>query len=370
MAYSFLKDLFVLELANVLAGPSVGQFLAECGAEVLKIENPATGGDVTRSWKLSSEPENTPRSAYFCAANWGKKSKCLNLKQEEDYQELLALIRRADILLVSYKPGDAERLKVDYETLQKENPRLIYASISGYGAEVPRVGYDAILQAETGFSAINGAPNTPPTKMPVALVDVLANHHLREGILLALLQRERTGKGEHVQVSLRDAALSSLANQATNWLVAGHNPRKMGSEHPNIAPYGRTYTTRDDKQIILAVGTDKQFAALCKILGITLHEDEAFRQNAMRVKKRRALNEKLEESIKKQDSQGLLEKLHAQHIPAGLVRDVAEALETPHGNQLHDPKTPNLRGIRTFVAEFNAEKFSGKLSAPPRLGEE
>ncbi|MDX5435772.1 MAG: CoA transferase, partial [Pontibacter sp.] len=213
MQNPIFKDMLVLELASVLAGPSVGQFFAELGAQVLKVENAATHGDVTRSWKLGSEPADTDTPAYFCAANWGKSSLALNLAEPEQLQQLYTYVKRADVVIASYKPGDAEKLKVDYKTLQDLNPRLIYGHITGYGTHDSRAGYDAVVQAESGFMYLNGEPEGPPVKMPVALMDVLTAHQLKEGLLVALLHRERTGLGQLVQVSLLQAAVSALANQ-------------------------------------------------------------------------------------------------------------------------------------------------------------
>src|SRR5882672_8972514 len=176
-----LQDLKVLELASVLAGPSVGQFFAELGAEVIKIENPKIGGDVTRGWKIPDEPTDD-RSAYFCSCNWGKKSVALDLTLSKDLEVVKKLSARADIIIASYKPGDAEKLGVAYEQLITINQQLIYGQISGYGSDDDRVGYDAVIQAETGFMDLNGEKDGPPTKMPVALIDILAAHQLKEGL--------------------------------------------------------------------------------------------------------------------------------------------------------------------------------------------
>ena len=249
-------DLVVVELASVLAGPSVGQFFAELGATVLKVENPATGGDVTRRWKLPSEPADDDRSAYFAAANWGKQSLALDLTTPDGQRVLHDLARRADVIVASYKPGDAERLGADAATLCARNPRLIYAHIVGYPPGSPdseRAGYDAVIQAESGFTFMNGAADGPPVKMPVALIDVLAAHQLKEAVLVRLWERERTGRGGSVTVSLFESAVAALVNQATNWLTAGHAPQRLGSEHPNIAPYGTLFPTADGHTVVLAV---------------------------------------------------------------------------------------------------------------------
>lgn len=357
------EKLKIIELASVLAAPSVGQFFAELGAEVIKIENPKTNGDVTRSWKLPNENVESNFSAYFSAVNWGKKSLFMDISEDENLQNLYQLIQTADIVLVSYKFGDAEKLKVDYKTLQKINPNIIYGHITGYGTDNPKVGYDAIIQAETGFLYMNGHANGLPHKMPVALVDVLAAHQLKEGILIALLRRANVGTnanagtyaGAYVSVSLFDAAVSALTNQATNWLNAGHSPQRMGNEHPNIVPYGTIFTTKDDKMLILAVGTDKQFISLCNILNINeISKNESFSTNAQRVKNRLILLPVLEQEIKKYDKKYLLEKLEEKNVPAGGVNDVSEVFEMPQAQELLllYPES-NFVGLRQFVGKIS-----------------
>ncbi len=367
------EKLKVIELASVLAAPSVGQFFAELGAEVIKIENPKTNGDVTRSWKLPNENVESNFSAYFSAVNWGKKSLFMDISENENLQNLYQLIQTADIVLVSYKFGDAEKLKVDYKTLQKINPNIIYGHITGYGTDNPKVGYDAIIQAETGFLYMNGHADGLPHKMPVALVDVLAAHQLKEGILIALLKRmytpaRSTGApisvhtGAYVSVSLFDAAVSALTNQATNWLNAGHSPQRMGNEHPNIVPYGTIFTTKDDKMLILAVGTDKQFISLCNILNINeIPKNENFSTNAQRVRNRLILVPILEQEIKKYEKKHLLEKFEEKNVPAGGVNDVSEVFEMPQAQELllNYPKNENdnndgsnFVGLRQFIGKI------------------
>jgi crotonobetainyl-CoA:carnitine CoA-transferase CaiB-like acyl-CoA transferase len=366
-----LNHIKVLELASVLAGPSVGQFFAELGAEVIKVENSKTGGDVTRSWKSAGE-QTDDRSAYFCSVNWGKKSIALDLSAESDQSIVRRLSRRADIVIVSYKPGDAEKLGVSYDQLKKENEKIIYGQITGYGSGDWRVGYDAVLQAEAGFMFMNGEPGGNSLKMPVALVDILAAHHLKEGLLLALLNRERSGKGSIVEVSLLQAAVASLANQASNLLVAGKVPQKQGSAHPNIAPYGDVFKTQDGKEVILAVGNDRQFKDLCFALGLAdLSGDPFFKTNQLRVTHRSNLRIKLEDVIKKTTSHDLLLKLNALKVPAGLVQNMQEVMAMP---QVQDIalQSGKIKGLRNFVATIMDDDLSyvsSHLSAPPHLGE-
>jgi crotonobetainyl-CoA:carnitine CoA-transferase CaiB-like acyl-CoA transferase len=375
---NIFKDLKVIELASVLAAPSVGQFFAECGATVLKIENPLTLGDVTRSWKLPSENPTNSVSAYFSAINWGKTSLSLNIYDKKDKEKLYQEIKDADIILASYKKGDAEKLGVDYETLKKINPKLIYGHITGYGTESSKVGYDALIQAETGFVFMNGEKDeinngatkkVEGTKMPVALVDILAAHQLKEGLLIAILKKEQEGndfEGIYVSVSLYESALSSLANQATNWLNAGHSPQKMGSEHPNIFPYGTIFQTHTDS-LMLVVGSDKQFDTLCEVLNlqsVAAHKD--FSTNASRVKNREVLRPILERAFLQTESKEILQILENNNVPAGSVNDIPKAFENEAAQKLlfKDEKT-GLRGVKTFVARFDNQNHNLDLSVPP-----
>ncbi len=357
----------VLELASVLAGPGVGQFFAELGAEVIKVENLKTGGDVTRSWKISGEGEGD-LSAYFCSCNWGKKSVALDLGTTEGRRIVHRLAAKSDVVIASYKPGDAEKLGVSYEQLKATNGKIIYGQITGYGSDNERVGYDAVVQAEAGFMDLNGEADGEPLKMPVALIDILAGHQLKEALLLALLLKEKTGEGSSVEVSLIQTAIASLANQATNWLVAGKLPTRKGSAHPNIAPYGDTFMTRDGKRIILAVGNDKQFQNLCSVLGFTAGMSMAsFASNQARVMHRQQLNEMLSKAILKRNSVELLNALNHDKIPAGLIQNVQEVFDMPeaNGTLVH---ARGLYGVKNFVAAATGWG-AGNLLPPPRFGE-
>lgn len=362
------SPLLVAEFASVLAGPSVGQFFAELGASVVKVENPRAGGDVTRTWRLPSEPgyETDDRSAYFACCNWGKRSAALDLKRAEDLAAAHALAARADVVLVSYKPGDAKRFGLDADSVLARSPRVIHAAITGYGEAEARVGYDAVLQAETGFTYLNGQPDGPPTKMPVALVDVLAAHQLKQAILLALWRRSVTGQGAAVGVSLAEAAASALVNQATNWLHVGHSPQRMGSAHPNIAPYGTPYTCAGGAEIVVAVGTDRQFAGLCEALGLSgLARDERFSTNAARVRHRGDLDAALSDAFAAHDRGALLADLHARHVPAGAVRTVPEVFDAEPMASLAMAAN-GIAGLRG--AAFLPEAARLDLSPPPHLG--
>lgn len=318
------EDLIVLDCSSVLAGPSVGTFFAELGARVTKIENPAIP-DVTRTWKLASEDKNAAVSAYFSSVNYHKQYLKLDLKNKNHRDQLIDRIKTADIFLSNFKKGDAEKFGLSDTSLHTINPQLIIGKISGFGSESDRVAYDLILQAETGFMSMNGTPESGPVKMPVALIDVLAAHQLKEGILAALFRRTKTQQGAVVSVSLYDAAIASLANQASNYLMQGHIPQRIGSLHPNIAPYGEIFITKDGKLITFAIGSNKHFELLCDFLGLGhLTSDKRFSENVERVKNRTELAEIIREIISRCDANDILEFMHRHFVPAGLIRNLEE----------------------------------------------
>lgn len=351
----YFKGIKVVELASVLAGPSVGMFLAELGADVVKIENPKTNGDVTRTWKLSTENSQSNVSAYFASINWGKQYQFIDISTTKGQQNVLKLIDDADIVLSNFKAGDAVRYNLDERTLRATRPKLIYAHISGFGDDDPRPAFDVVLQAEAGFMHMNGSTKSGPIKMPVALMDVLAAHQLKEGILVALLQRERTGKGSYVSVSLYDAAVASLVNQATNYLMAGQIAKRIGSEHPNIAPYGDKLSCKDGA-IVLAVGSQKQFEALCSALGIPeLTEAPWYKDNAERVKNRKELMEQLQQAVGGRSRDELMEHLLATNVPAGAIRSMAEVMNDARTQRLLLKET--IDGVETTRVSGNVFKI-------------
>ncbi len=340
------KDIKVVEIASVLAGPSVGMFFSELGAEVIKVENKKSGGDVTRSWKLPSEPKDANISAYFCSVNYNKKYVFYDLLNDDDIKDVKALINQADIVILNFKKGDDVKFGLDYDTLKKDNPQLIYATINGFGEDSDRVAYDLILQAETGFMSMNGTPESGPVKMPVALIDVLAGHQLKEGILVALYQRQLSGKGQKISVSLYDSAVASLANQATNWLMGKHVAQPIGSKHPNIAPYGELFITKDNKLITFAIGSNKQFKNLCKVLHINhLIKDERFVNNVKRVKNREVLEGLLNKEINNYLSFELIPQFHQLFVPVAKINSIDEVFENKKAQDLI--LTETIDGINT-----------------------
>ncbi|MCB9080872.1 MAG: CoA transferase [Lewinellaceae bacterium] len=321
----------IIELASVLAGPAVGMFFAELGARVIKIENRKTGGDVTRRWKLPTEDPQGEFSAYYASVNYGKEVLLVDLADPEDRAWLDSLLMTADVVLSNFRPAAAQRLGLDFASLHQRFPRLIQGEITGFGDDDPdRPAFDMVLQAEAGFLYMCGEPGRNPVKMPVALIDLMAAHQLKEGLLLALWEREKTGLGSRVHCSLLAAALASLANQATNWLMGATIPQPMGSCHPNIAPYGDIYRCADGKSLVLAIGTEAHFRCLCQVLELEkLILDTRFTRNAERVRYRDALNALLAPAIVAWERDVLMTRLNDVGVPAGAVRNMAEVLSLP-----------------------------------------
>jgi len=345
MELSFISKLKILDLSTVLAGPSVGTFFAELGAQVIKIENTKIP-DVTRSWKLPSEDQNATVSAYFSSVNYQKSYQKLNLKENEDYLQLLELVKDADILISNFKFGDEQKLKLTDEILRANNKNLIIGKINGFGSESVRVAYDLILQAESGFMSMNGTPESGPVKMPVAFIDVLAAHQLKEGLLLALIERMQNGVPKTIEVSLYDTAICSLVNQASNYLMAHKIPQRIGSLHPNIAPYGEIFKTKDEQLITFAIGSSIHFEKLCNYLNLkNLILDNRFSTNQNRVINRAELFVILQERIKECMADELLDEMHLQHVPAGKIKNLEAVFAAKSAQEL--VRTELIDGIPT-----------------------
>lgn len=357
------EGLKIVELANILAGPSVGMFFAELGATVIKVENKATAGDITRGWKLPSEPQERDYSAYYCSINWGKRVEMLDLAAAPDRTRLYALVAEADVVLTNFKASSAVRMGVSHAELLACNPRLIIGQLDAF-PDSERPAFDIVLQAETGFLYMNGAPGEPPVKMPVALIDVLAAHQLKEGILVALWRQARMGaSGQVVRASLYDAAIASLVNQATNWLMAGHVPQPMGAQHPNIAPYGDLFTTQDGWLLVLAVGTERQFVALCEVVGLPeLATDARFGENTARVAHRGALVAALQEAFAECSGAQLYGALLAAGVPVGRVKDLEAVFAEESAQRLilteRGSDGAMTQRVRSAVFEVRDEKPS------------
>jgi len=329
------EGLKVVELASVLAGPAVGMFFAELGAEVIKVENPIQGGDVTRSWKLPNENPEAKVSAYWAAVNYKKDHLFLNLKNETDLKTVRQLIADADILLTNFKKGTDKKLGIEYEKMKTINPKLIQCHLKGFDSDENRTAYDVVLQAETGYMSMNGTPESGPVKIPLAIMDLFAAHQMKQAILIALWKREKSGEGSYIEASLEKCAIGNLANQASNYLMANHIPQGMGSLHPNIAPYGETYTCADGKQIVLAVGNDKHFQLLCEILGKSeLAFDEKFNNNYNRVINRIEMSDILAPLFRAFSREDLMNKIIALKIPAGAILNMKEVFENPIAQEM------------------------------------
>jgi len=318
------QELKIIDLSTVLAGPSVGTFFAELGAKVLKIEHPIHG-DVTNTWRLATEQDQLAQSAYYSSVNYGKELLKLDFQKAQDYAHFLKELTDTDVVLMNFKKGDDIKLKLDPKTLWKHQPKLIIGKITGFGSENDRIAYDLILQAETGFMSMNGTPESGPTKMPVALIDVLAAHQLKEGLLLALLQRAKAPKGQVVSVSLYDAAISSLANQASNYLMAQHVAQPIGSLHPNIAPYGEIFKTLDQKDITFAIGSHAHFEKLCQVLNLAaVLENPLYKENQLRVKNRIQLAKEIQLAVRERAAEELFNALVAVGVPVAIIKNIAE----------------------------------------------
>lgn len=329
-----LSSLKIIDLSTVLAGPSVGTFFAELGADVIKIES-TQFPDVTRSWKLPSESPDAQVSAYFSSVNYSKRYIQLEFNDNDQFDQLMQLISGADIVLMNFKKSTETKFGLTPELLLDHFPRLIIGKITGFGDENDRVAYDLILQAETGFMSMNGTAESGPVKMPVALIDVLAAHHLKEGILVALLDRIKSNRGKIISVSLYDAAIVSLANQASNYLMENKIPSRMGSLHPNIAPYGEIFATKDSFQITLAIGSNTHFQKLCVILCLPdLVIDERFSTNQQRLKNRQELALVLSEKLMHIEADDFLDRCHQAYIPAARIKNLKEVFQDVEAQKL------------------------------------
>ena len=344
----------VIDLSTVLAGPSVGTFFAELGARVIKIEHPKYG-DVTNAWRLKQESDSSKQSAYYSSVNYQKENLALDLTIEAHYALFQAQLKDADIVLMNFKKDDDAKLKVRPEDLWPINPTLIIGKISGFGSDNDRIAYDLILQAETGFMAMNGTPESGPVKMPVALIDVLAAHQLKEGLLLALLKRQPS-KGQVVSVSLYDAAICSLANQAANYLMTQQVPQRIGSLHPNIAPYGEIFETQDGQLITFAIGTDQHFDKLVTYLDLNkLAQDPRFSSNIERVKNREVLFNDLARVISLKTCAQITAALFELNVPVAKIKTLDEVFADPKALSL--VKEEHINGQNTRRVSQIAFKF-------------
>ena len=374
-----LAGLQVLELARILAGPWAGQVLADLGADVIKVERKGTGDD-TRGWGppfIEAADGGKLDAAYFHAANRGKRSIEVDFESEDGRRIVKKLAARSDVLIENFKFGGLKKFGLDYASLSKENPRLVYCSITGFGQDgpyAPRAGYDLMVQGMGGMMAITGEPDGEPMRAGVPVADIFAGVYGVIGILAALRERDKTGKGCHVDAALLDAQVGVLANQALNFLVSGEEPGRIGNAHPNIVPY-QVFPVADG-HVIVAVGNDAQFARFCAVLGEPkLAEEAAYRTNFDRVTRRGELVARLAQLTAKFPRDKLLKELETVQVPAGPIYGLAEVFADPH--VVH-------RGMRLELANKMAKggmtpgvrsplKIGGAPTAStrpaPRLGE-
>ncbi len=324
-----LSGIKVLDLTRVLAGPWTGQLLADLGAEVIKVERPGSGDD-TRQWAPPSLPDGT--AAYYLAANRGKQSLTVDITQPAGQAIVRQLAAEADVLLENYKVGGLKKYGLDYDSLRALNPGLVYCSITGFGqtgpyAELP--GYDYIVQGMSGLMSITGPADGEPHKVGVAVTDLFTGLYAANAVQAALLSRYRTGEGQHIDMALFDCSLAMLANVNMNWLVGGEVPPRLGNAHPNIVPY-QVFRTAGDSHFILACGNDKQFRAICELIGLSqLAADERFASNPQRVRHRDLLVPQLAEAFLTRGRDEWLKLLDAAGVPCGPINTVDEAFADP-----------------------------------------
>ncbi|MGM8889845.1 CaiB/BaiF CoA transferase family protein [Psychrobacter sp. 1Y1] len=328
LAKGALYGIKVLDLSRVLAGPSCTQVLADLGAEVIKVERPHIG-DETRHWAPPTFSDDT--SAYYATINRNKKSLTVDITMPTGQTIIKQLIAESDILVENFKVGGLKKYGLDYDSLKQSNPRLIYASLTGFGQTGPdaaRPGYDYIIQGLSGLMSITGPSDGEPHKVGVAVVDLFAGLQLTIGIQAALLARQNTGVGQHVDVALLDSALAMLANVGMNHLASDKIPPRLGNQHPNIVPY-QVFAGEGEQHFILACGNDSQFAKLCEVLAVDWHTDERFATNPQRVANRELLCGELTKHFTNQPRAYWLEVLDQAGIPCGAIHNVAEALAMP-----------------------------------------
>jgi len=328
-----LSHIRVLDLSRILAGPWASQLLADCGAEVIKVERPGAGDD-TRRWgpPFIERTEGERDAAYFHAANRNKQSIAIDITQPEGQALIRELAARSDVVLENYKVGGLKKYGLDYDSLRQVNPKLVYCSITGFGQDGPyasRAGYDFMIQAMGGLMSVTGEADGMPMKVGVALADVMTGLYAANAIQAALLHRAETGVGQYIDMALLDVQVATLANQAMNFLASGNAPGRLGNAHPNIVPY-QAFPTADG-HIILAVGNDGQFRSFCQLAEAEWLADEPdFATNQQRVVNRDQLVPQVMELMRKHSSQWWLDELSSRGVPCGPINTLDQVFEDPH----------------------------------------
>ena len=366
-----LSDITVLDMSRILAGPFGTQILADMGATVWKIESP--WGDDTRSW---GPPFVGTESAYYLSANRGKKSLIVNLRDQRGQEIIQQLARKADILVENFRVGNLKRYGLDYESIQAVNPGIIYASVTGFGQTGPRAeepGYDAALQGMTGVMSVTGEADGRPTKVGVAWVDILTGLHSTIGILAALHERESSGMGQHVDVSLFDVGIASMANLAQSYLATDEAPGRIGNAHPQVVPYQDFEAS--DGFFMLAANNDDQFRRLCDVVGLPdLPDDDRFKDNAARVVHRELLASMLNQKIGANTRDHWLDALQRAGITVTSINTIADALADPQAEarrSVWNVDHPTLGSVKLLGSALQhlSRTPAEAQGHPPLLGE-
>ena len=377
-----LSHIRVLELSRILAGPWAGQLLADLGAEVIKVERPVAGDD-TRHWGppylKDKQGNDTEESAYFLAANRGKKSITIDIRSQEGQAIVHELVANCDVLIENFKVGGLRKYHLDYDTIAAINPNIVYCSITGFGQDGPyahRAGYDFLLQGMGGLMSVTGEqdhlPGGGPQKVGVALTDILTGVYAANAIQAALIEREKSASGQHIDLALLDVQVACLANQAMNYLIGAQIPQRLGNAHPNIVPY-QSFATSDGF-IILAVGNDNQFRNFCEAANCEeLAEDERYRTNCARVNNRERVCERLARIIKDNNSRFWLDTLEAKGVPCGPINNIEQVFENPQVKHRQTKVELNHPDKRELPLVANPIKYSKTPIeyglAPPTLSQ-
>ncbi|MEM8553537.1 MAG: CaiB/BaiF CoA-transferase family protein [Pseudomonadota bacterium] len=374
-----LDGLVILDLSRILAGPTCTQLLGDLGATVWKIENPATGGDDTRSWgpPFVADADGVPTdlSAYYLCANRNKHSVAVDISTSEGQTTVAALAARVDVVIENWKPGGLVKFGLDHSTLCERHPGLVYCSISGFGQTGPnrdKPGYDLMAQGYGGIMSLTGPVDGPPTKVAVGIADVMCGMYATVGILAALRHRDRTGEGQHIDIALVDSQMAWLINEGTNYLTSGQVPQRRGNDHPNIVPYG--VFAASDGYVIVAVGNDGQFARFCDAFGLEhLATDDRFATNPARLAHRDALLPILSDRLGAVPMTDVVTRLEARKVPVGPINDLSQVF----GSDQADARgmrieMPGPSGPMPLIG--NPLKLSKTpvryAKAPPRFGED
>jgi crotonobetainyl-CoA:carnitine CoA-transferase CaiB-like acyl-CoA transferase len=364
-----LDGLLVADFSRVLAGPYATMLLADMGADVVKVEGPPTG-DETRSW---TPPERAGVSTYYLGVNRGKRSVVLDLREEADVALARELARRADVLIENLRPGGMAKFGLDFEAVRRDNPGIVFASISGFGsgpgADVP--GYDLLVQGMSGLMSLTGSPDGPGYRAGISVFDVMAGNHAVIGILAALRHREATGEGQHVEVNLMSSALTGLVNHSSAWVAGGVVPYRMGNAHPSVFPYEPLPTA--DGDLIVIAANDRQFQRLCGALGVPeLAEDERFLRNGDRTSNRAELQPLLEERLAQRTAAEWFEILSEAGVPCGPINTIDDGFAAAERFGL-DPVVEVGEGERALPTTRHPIRFSRTpvdyTLPPPELDE-